>query len=363
MVVTRLTRRVLAPLLALPLFAAAAAAQVQVTAGPSQRLPAGQQMTHLAGGVRNVSPLNFWVADGDAATEDHLLKWNDATGLKAVGPLKSTTGKTYGWPSDFERINGVVYGIETFAKKLYTLDPATGICTDVGPALSYSRLFGLAYDASGDVLYAVDQSSRKLLTLNRSTGVATVVLTFASQFSDIRGLAFNGADRKVYFCDDATETIQRVDLSTKVVEHVMDLNDGPNAKVDEIDFFAGKLFASYRTYDAATDVWSMQLALLDLDDALAIPYGPVIQDCSAHSLLIQSVPETVHWEQVAGPLPAHLIDPGNLATAVRFDGPGRYVFELRAQRFSLVRATDQVTIVVEQGPIQPPGGTPPRTTR
>ncbi|MBM4013631.1 MAG: hypothetical protein FJ293_01535 [Planctomycetes bacterium] len=352
-------------LVALALLASTAPAQVQVHAGPNQRLPVGQTLTRLAGKVRNLSPLSFWVADGDGATEDKLLQWHDQTGLTSVGPLTDGAGKTYGWPSDFEEIQGVVYGIETFHKKLCTLDANTGVCTPVGGTQKYSRLFGLSYDAQNDKLYGVDQSSRKLLTFDRTTGAATVVLTLPSNFTDIRGIAYSGGDGKVYFCDDATETLQRVDPSTKVVEHVLDLNDGPDAKVDEIEFHAGALFCSYRSFDPATALWSMQLARIDLVDQIAIPYGPVIPDCSAHSLLIRSVPEIVRWEQVAGPLPAHLVDKSDPTTPVRFDAPGRYVFELRASTFSRVRDSDQVIIVIEHGPIQPPGSgaTPPRTTK
>lgn len=356
--------RTLLALAALPLLATTAATQVQVRAGKDIRLPAGKWMTHLDGQVHDRSPLSFFVADGDGTTEDHLLRWQSGSGLTATGPLKNLSGNTYGWPSDLERINNTIYGIETFAKKLYTLDPTTGLCTDVGSATSYTRLFGLAYDKSTDKLYAVDQKTRKLLLFNRSTGAATVVKTLPSSFTDIRGLAFRPSDGKVYFCDDATETLQRIDLVSLVVEHVLDLNDGPDAKVDEIDFVAGKLFCSYRMYDSTTDIWSMQLALIDLDDEVAIPYGPVIDDCSAHSLLINSIPETIHWTQVDGPQAAHLINPGVRDPAVRFDVPGRYVFELRAQLFSKVVASDQVIVIVERGPNQPPGaGNPPQTTK
>jgi hypothetical protein len=354
-----------AALIVAALLTPGARSQVQVHAGKNQRLPVGQTLTRLDGKVRDVSPLSFWVADGDGATEDRLLQWHDQTGLTSVGPLNDGNGKTYGWPSDFEEINGVVYGVETFHKKLYTLDAVTGLCTPVGGKQGYSRLFGLSYDAQSGKLYAVDQSSRKLLTLDPTTGAATVVLTLPSSFTDIRGIAFCGGDGKVYFCDDATETLQRVDPASKVVEHVLDLNDGPNAKVDEIEFHAGALFCSYRTFDPGTSLWSMQLARIDLVDEIAIPYGPVIPDCSAHSLLIKSVPEIVRWEQVSGPLPAHLVDKSDPRTAVRFDAPGRYVFELRASTFSHVRDSDQVTIVVEHGPIMPPGSgaTPPRATK
>jgi hypothetical protein len=326
----------------------AAAQQVSVNAGPNQQLPAGHNMTRLAGQLLNPSPVDFWVADGDGANEDKLMKWNDVTGLTAVGPLKNAGGQLYGWPSDLERVQGIVYGLETFHRRLYILDATTGLCTDAGPALSYTRLFGMSYDSTHNKLYAVDQKTRKLLELDRSNALPTVVTTLPAAHSDIRGLAYRAADDKIYYCDNATETLQRIDPVTKVIEHVLDLNDGPDAIVDEIEFWEGELFCSYRSYDTNTDIWSAQLARIDLEEEIAIPYGPVIQDVSAHSFVLHSLPEITRWVQVGGPPDATIARPWDLDTPVSFARPGRYVFELRAQNFRHVKATDTMIVVVSQ---------------
>ena len=335
----------------------AAAQQVSVDAGPDQKLLNGQKMVRLAGQLLNQSPVDFMVADGDGANEDRLLKWNDATGLTAVGPLQNAAGQRYGWPSDLERVRGVVYGLETFHRRLYTLDTTTGLCTDTGPSLPYSRLFGLSHDPTHDRLYAIDQKTRKLLQVDRSNAMPSVMTTLPAVLSDIRGLAWRVADSKLYFCDDATETLQRFDPMTGQLEHVLDLDDGPDAIVDEIEFWEGELFCSYRTYDAATDVWSAQLAHIDLEEEIAIPCGPVIHDVSAHSFVLQSLPETTRWVQVGGPAAATLARPWELDTPVHFTQAGTYTFELRAQRFHRVVATDTMVVVVKQmglgGPIGP----------
>ena len=327
-------------------------AQVWVNAGQDLALPAGHQLARLAGSAGNLSPLDFWVADGDGVTENRLLQWNDLTGLTVVGPLQNSSGRVSGWPSAFELVRGEVFGIETLDRKLYKLDGATGLCTDVGPALSYTRLFGLAYDYAADRLYAVDNKSRKILEVDRSTAVATVVTTLPSQFSDVRGLACRSGEGKLWFCDDATETVQRLDLATLAVEHMLDLNDGPDAKVDELEFYEGQLFCVYRTYDVLTNVWSAQLAHIDVDDEVATPYGPVISDASAHSMVIHSLPETLLWVQVSGP-PATIARPGDLDSPVTLSDAGQYVFELRAQHFRRVVVSDRVTLRLPPQPAPP----------
>jgi hypothetical protein len=214
--------------------------------------------------------------------------------------------------------------------------------------MTYTSLFGLAYDRASDKLYAVDQLSRKLLKLDRSTGRPTVILTLPSGHDDIRGLAWRQSDGKLYYSDDASEAIYRVDPATGKNEFVLALADGPSAKVDELDFFAGRLFASYREYDPVAATWSMQLLQIDVDDGDARFVGPVIDDCSAHSLLVNSIPENVQWVQVGGPAPATILRPRQLDTPVLFPQPGSYVFELRATGDGAT-TSDQVAIRVMQG--------------
>ncbi len=139
--------------------ASAAQAQVQVNAGADFATSSGTPVA-MQGVVNNVSPLDFWTADGDGAAEDKLIKSSSVSGRTDVGPLKSPSGQVYGWPSDYERIGGVVYGIETFHKFVYTLNADTGVCTPLANNTGYTRVFGLAYDAPHDKLYAVDQKTR-----------------------------------------------------------------------------------------------------------------------------------------------------------------------------------------------------------
>jgi len=336
--------------------------QAIVDAGADQLLPPGLMTAKLRGSITQRTPLDFWVADGDGATEDYLLKYHEGSGVTAIGPLQSTGGQTFGWPSDFERAAGLVYGIETFHRYLYTLDPATGDCTPIGSASSFTALNGLAYDRGHDILYGVDGKSRKLFKFNRATGKTTVILTLPSSRTDVRGIAFREYDGKVYYTDDATESLYRVDPNTGVDEFLLAYNDGPNAKVDEIDYFYGRLFGSYRTLDPVTLVWSMQLVEIDFEDAVVTGWGPVINDCSAHSLVVNSLPETTRWAQISGPGAATILHPERENTAVGFPRVGAYVFELRAEGVP-VTVTDRVTINVLALPLFPPPPLQRKTNR
>lgn len=342
-----------------PLLDAAASGQPVVSAGPDQALPPGRLMTRFAGGVSNLTPLEFWVADGDHATENMLLKYHSTSGITAVGPLQTSSGLTYGWPSDFEQVAGIYYGIETFHRRLYTLDPQTGLCTPVGGQTGWTTLFGLAYDFDTDTLYGVDKNTRDLIVFDRSTGAGTAILKLPVQHSDVRGIAYRKLDRKLYYCDDFTETIHRVDPVTGTVEFVLALNDGPNAKVDELDFFHGRLFASYRTFEPNSSVWSMQLVQIDVDAGEVESFGPVVDDCSAHSLIVLSVPEQVEWRQTAGPALARIEREHDPKSPVSFPAGGTYVFELRAAGTGGT-FTDSVTITVPGGNSRSGGGPPIR---
>ena len=341
----------------------AASAQVKVDAGADKTLPHGVRLYPMKGRVKDLTLLDFWVADGDNATENKLLKYREDRGVVSVGPLKTAAGRVYGWPSDFERIKGQLYGIETFDRVLYTLNPTTGLCTAVGSASSYTRLFGLAYDGQADKLYAVDQNSRKLITINYSTGKTSLVLTLPKAHTNIRSLAHRLRDGKLYYTDDTTETLYRVDPVSGVNETVMALSDGPNAIVDELDFFHDRLFASWRMFDPAANRWSTQLVQIDFDNNDVVEWGPIIDDCSAHSLVLNSFPEMVYWRQVDGPPGAVIVRPRDPQTTIQFATAGRYTFELVAENLDGTVTSDQVVITLPRPANDPshPVGLPDTT--
>jgi hypothetical protein len=341
-----------------PWLADVARAQPVVRAGKDQTLAVGQKKTFLTGSVRNLSPLDYWTADGDHATEDMLLEYDDATGLTAVAKMTDAAGKVYGWPSDFESIKGQVYGFDVFQKRLYTIDGTTARVTPIGSALGYSSVFGLGYDDAHDVLYAVDQKTRKVFTIDYTSGKATVVLTLPSAHSDVHGLAYRTSDNQLYYSDDKTSAIYRCDPSqpnsTPVL--VLALNDGADL-LDEIDFWNDRLFGMLRHFDSASGLWSAQLVEIDLAAGTSKAWGPSLSDVSTHALLVNTLPEKVEWVQVAGPAPVVFDDVTDPKTKAKFPVPGYYLLELRAIG-PTTTVSDRVRITVPQ-PVAPAGPPPP----
>jgi hypothetical protein len=285
----------------------------------------------MKGSVSNQRPLSFWTGDGDHSTEDMLIKYDSQNGISYVGPLRNPEGKRFGWPSDFARIGNEIYGVDADRRRLYKLNGDTGICETLGTRMPYPRVFGLAYDEVHHRLYAVDQASRKLLTLDTLTGKASEVLTLPAPHRDIRGLAYSAPENKLYYSDESTESIYRCDPNNSNPRLVMTLPDGPNARIEELEFYDGRLFASYLTLQES--IWSMEVLELDTKR----PVGPVIKDLSGHCLLINSVPERVFWRQVSGPAKAAFSDIADPHTTVNFPQPGQYVLQF---------GTDSVTLTV-----------------
>src|SRR5436190_134256 len=105
--------KILAPtMLWLLLAASAFAAPPAVNAGPDQIIHT--LSTRLDGSATNLTALRFWTADGNHATENMLIKYDSTAGITYLGPMHDAAGAIYGWPSDFERIQGNVYGIDTY---------------------------------------------------------------------------------------------------------------------------------------------------------------------------------------------------------------------------------------------------------
>ncbi len=170
--------------------------------------------------------------------------------------------------------------------------------------------------------------------------------TLPAAYTDIRGLAYRESDSKVYYWDESTESLMRYDTTAKKSEYVVGLILGTNGMIDEITFINGHLFVSLRYYDPLTTLWSMRLAELDLVTAAFTVTGPVITDCSAHSLLIQSIPEVISWKQISGPGVAAFTNPADPATTTTYSVPGQYVLELSATALNGTVISDTVTVDV-----------------
>ena len=100
-----------------------------------------------------------------------------------------------------------LYMVDTGADKLYTLNTATAVATEVGSlGSSVQTPSGLAFHDS--TLYVVDSGAGNLYTVNTSTGAATLVGSLGSSVTSPSGLASDGS--ALYMVDSDTDNLYTV---------------------------------------------------------------------------------------------------------------------------------------------------------
>lgn len=322
-------------------------------AGPDQAVayPAAAQ---LAGSVTGGTPLDWWTADGNGITENHLILYSSAAGLASVGPMQTSGGQIHGFPGDLVRVGATVYGIDVALRRLYTLDPGTGIVTPVGAqwSSSYTAVESLAHDPVGDRFFAVNRIGGQLLSIDRATGVVTPVGTQTLlAWPLIRALAWRDSDSMLYAVDQFSDQLVRIDPSTGIGTAILGLASEPSRRIEEIQFVADKLYA-VNDGESVGSLISAQLQYIRLTDGQATNLGPEILDVSAHSLLVNSLPEDTLWTKVSGPGSVTFANQRVLDTTATFSAPGDYVLRLTVYGNSGPVA-DDVAIVADACPSDP----------
>jgi hypothetical protein len=318
--------------------------QVGAEAGPSASVDYPASAT-LAGEVINGTPLEWWTADGNNATEDMLLRWVEGSGLTAPGVIQTSGGTSLGWPADLVSIGGVLYGSDVGLRRLYTLDPNTAIATLIGTSAwssNWNAVMSLAYDAAGDRLFAVDLGKKQLLKINRTTGAVTAVGSQTlSGYPQVKSLAYDPAIDRLYAVDNATGWLLKIHPTTGAVTPVVVVQPDPTSVVEDLDWFDGQLYASWSTNSMGV-LFNAQLARIDVVTGTVELLGSQVPDCSAHACHVRSLPEAVEWTQVGGPGVASFADAVELDTQVSFSQPGVYTL-----RLSVFAAGGTVTDTVE----------------
>jgi V8-like Glu-specific endopeptidase len=123
----------------------------------------------------------------------------------------------------FDRNNQWIYAIDT-ARKLYTINPTTGVSTLKGTVTGTAlTLNGLGYDPATGTLYAIAQSNGQLFKINTTSLVATTQGTAAGGI--IGALEFNPADNTLYGINDpssqlVSSRLVRINTTTGAVTSV-----------------------------------------------------------------------------------------------------------------------------------------------
>jgi len=297
----------------------------------------------LSGRIEGHSPLDFWMADGNAEHENKLMRYHSLEGISWVGPLHRLNGKTMGWPGDLLRIDGRIYGIDVGARYLYILDEDTGICLPVTAHLSerWKLIHSLAYDAENDRVYAVDLMQGQLLRIERGSGEITPLHAPALYGKKgVRSLAFEPELRLLFAADYGSNRLLVIEPESGRTADTMILPREPGSRIEELQFFRGELYAMMGLLERG-ELVGAQLRRINLRTGFVANVSPRFSGISPHALLINSVPEDFHWVQVGGPAVAELEYTRALDTLVTLPLPGRYEFELR-----MAGAADRVVVEV-----------------
>jgi len=275
------------------------AAQATPEAGQTQTVVFPNAAT-LDGSILQRSPLTWTTADGNGAIEDYLVSYGDVGGVTSVGPLKSAGGGTvFGFPGDIVRVGVDYYGVDSTLRFLYTVNLATAICTKVNNAYSsaYTTVYSLAYDAPHDRLFAVDLAHKQLLLFNRATGYPMPIGTGTlSGYPQVRSLAYRAANDRLYAVDQSTSMLLHMNPTTGAVTPVVTVTPLPNARMEELEFWGEDLYGMLGGLSSGVLV-NAQLVHIDLISGAIEFVGPQVPNCSPHSLVLSSVPESSRWSQ------------------------------------------------------------------
>ncbi len=325
-------------------FATPATAQAQAEAGPAQNVAHPAPAT-LQGAVVNSTPLQWWTSDGNNATEDHLLKWLTGN-VTAVGPLQDAQGGLYGYPTDLVDINGVMYGVDATRRQLYTVNTSTGLVTPVGAPFSsnWANVHGLAWDSAGQRLFAIDLVRKQILRIDPSNGVVTTVgFSTLAGLTGLRSLAYRASDDRLFAVDFNSGQLLRMNPTTGAITQSVAMAPNPGARIEELAFHGGRLYGTNGLLTAGF-LTAGQLVEINPDSGAWTALGGVLNDCSAHSLVVKGIPETFEWSQAGGPGVATFVNAQALDTQVSFSEPG--VYTLRLTVFTLNGPVDDVVEII-----------------
>lgn len=129
--------------------------------------------------------------------------------------------------------------------RLFSVDPANGATTPIGPMGTTETVSSLAWDPDGGVLYAATSNAPgHLLRIDPSSGASTVIGTIGLQGDNrVHGLAYSRTEHMLYSISPSTPTstslLSRIDpataatqvVGTTPIPMVQGLDFGPNGQL------------------------------------------------------------------------------------------------------------------------------------
>lgn len=140
-----------------------------------------------------------------------LVRVNTAdAGVDAVGVAATMNGEDWSGLA-LDPSSGTLYASSTLmsgglSSTLYTIDPATGAATPVGPIAGGGRIIEIAADVGGQ-LYGVDIAADALVAIDKASGAGSPVgaLGFDAEFAE--GLDFDPSTNVLYFAAVNDESV------------------------------------------------------------------------------------------------------------------------------------------------------------
>ena len=301
--------------------------ELRPDAGADRTVGMGQ-FVQLEGELRGRSPLEWWVSDGNGATEDMVVCYHSEDGVTAFGPLRDTAGMVYHSPMDFEFIRGRLFGSDVNRDRFYIADTESGIVTPVGPLREHG-IQGLAYDRMNGRLFGLEMRG-DLYEINFANGAMRLIgrLEIPGAKPHFFSLAYDAASGRLYSVDQKGHRLVWIDPNTAELEIIGPIGDDV-LWIDELTFHRGVMYASISVIvDGHMD--HAQLVRVNKFNARTTRVGPIIDGVSPHAMVILSVPEPAEWTVASAPAQVSFSDSTALDPVVTFSAPGRYELVLNA---------------------------------
>ncbi len=146
-------------------------------------------------------------------------------------------------------------------------------------------------------------------------------------YDEIKGMAYHDRSGRIIAYDSKTDELFTIDPATGRTQPYLKLRLRRGAFFDELDEYEGEIYGvlAYRDEDG---IRMGQVQHIDLTTGAMTNIGPEMHDVSAHSLMIESMPQRVKWSMLSGPGRARFAAPSSVQTEVDFTEPGDYVLRL-----------------------------------
>jgi PEP-CTERM motif-containing protein len=242
----------------------------------------------------------LYAASGSNGVGGSLYTVNPATGAATVvGPLVDSVGNPYGmsgmvWDASTSTLYGSTnFGSPTGAGSLVTIDRNTGLVTVIG-AIPAGAMADITIQPGTGTLFGWQSAgTHSLFTIDKATGASTAVgAPLGTGVFGGGGLSFNGTSTGLYSAPAGSQThdLRSVDPVTGV-HTVIGILNGFAPAVVAMDFNSGQMYGLFS--DRSSSPTTTHLEIINLSTAGVTDIGVTsgAGDLDAMAFVTTSVPE------------------------------------------------------------------------